>query len=118
MTSRRDRIHNTKQPNRPHFIKEWAEKRGFENQAELAKALKIDPGTVSRWYNRISSPIEDHQIALAELFFPGDDPEDRRESLFRNPDEDWFVQFFAGRHEDELARMKSTLEAAFPKKRA
>jgi transcriptional regulator with XRE-family HTH domain len=116
--ARRDRIHSSKQPNRPHFIKEWAEKRGFETQSELAAALKIDRGTVSRWYNGLSSPVEEHQLSLAALFFPGDDPDERRDALFRHPDEDWFAQFFAGRQEDEIARMKSTLEAAFPKKRA
>lgn len=103
-------IHKGKQPNRPHFIREWAEHRGFHKQAELAKALEADKSVVSRWYKG-TSPTEDWQNRLAALFHC--DPE----SLFRHPDDDWFTKFFRNRQRDELERMRKMLEAAFPPSR-
>jgi transcriptional regulator with XRE-family HTH domain len=103
-------IHKGKQPNRPHFIREWAEHRGFHKQADLAKALEADKSVVSRWYKG-TSPTEDWQNKLAALFHC------EPESLFRHPDDDWFTKFFRNRQRDELDRMRKMLEAAFPPSR-
>ena len=97
-----------KQPRRPHFIRQWAEQKGMR-QADLAERLNVDKGVVSRWYAG-STPGEPHQEKLAALF--GVSPE----AIFRDPDEDWFLEFFAGRDEDTIGRMKATLEAQFPKR--
>lgn len=102
------RIHKGKQPRRPHFIAEWAGRRGLK-AVDLARELNADKSVVSRWYNG-ASPSEEYQDRLAALF--GCDPE----SLFRHPDNDWLTRFFQGREQDEIARIKATLEAAFPKK--
>lgn len=103
-------IHKGKQPRRPHFIPEWAEKRGFASQVELAEALDADKSVVSRWYNG-TSPSRDWQEKLAELFHCEID------GIFRHPDDDWIARFFADRSTDEINRMKQMLEAAFPPKK-
>jgi hypothetical protein len=105
------RIHKGKQPRRPHFVKEWAEKRGYKRPVDLAIALEADKSLISRWYNG-STPGEDWQAALAEFFGYPDEPE----IIFRHPDEDWFARFFRGRAQDEVDRMKQMLQAAFPPK--
>jgi len=99
------------QPNRPHFIQAWAEHRGFMQQADLAAELGVDKSLVSRWYNG-TSPGKESQKKLAALFHCD------RESLFRHPDDDWMTRFLQGRSRDEIARIKQTLEAAFPLKKA
>lgn len=104
------RIHRTKQPNRPHFVVEWAEHRNFRTQAELRTALDADKSVVSRWYSG-STPSLEWQEKLAELFEMED-----RESLFRHPDDDWLTKFFKGRSQDERERAKKMLEVAFPPK--
>lgn len=103
-------IHKGKQPHRPHYVREWAELRGYRTQAELVAALDIDKSVVSRWYNGASPSLE-WQEKLAALF------ECEREALFRHPDDDWFSKFFQGRSRDELERMKIALEASFPRKK-
>jgi len=107
------RIHKGKQPNRPHFIEEWAKLRGFKKQADLAAELDTDKSVVSRWYNG-TSPAEDYQERLAALFHIP------RDHLFRHPDEvtndDWIARFFRRLEPDELDRAKQMLEAAFPVK--
>ncbi len=97
----------TRQPNRPHFVVEWAVLRGYENQTQLATALGADKSVVSRWYNG-TSPTKEYQEKLAELFHcePG--------AIFRHPDEDWIVRFFHNRERAEIDRMKQMLELAFP----
>ncbi|MGB3387467.1 MAG: helix-turn-helix transcriptional regulator [Pseudaminobacter sp.] len=102
------RIHKGKQPRRPHFIQEWAEKRGLSN-TDLAREIGADKSVISRWYSGTSPSVE-YQEKLAALF--GCD----RESLFRHPDDDWLVRFFRDRSIEELQRMKQMLEAAFPRK--
>ena len=102
------RIHADKQPNRPHYIPEWAEHRGFVTQAELAEELNVDKSVVSRWYSG-GSPGKRHQVALAELF------QCERESLFRHPDDDWLTRFFRDKTREEVQRAKTLLEAAFPR---
>ena len=103
------RIHRQRQPRRPHFIPEWAERRQM-SQADLAKEIDADKSVISRWFNG-STPGLEYQRKLAALFFG--DPE-QADSLFRHPDDDWLTRFFRGRSKDEIERIKQTLEAAFP----
>lgn len=103
------RIHKGKQPNRPHFIEDWAVYRRFHTQIELANALEADKSVVSRWYGG-STPSLDWQLKLAALF------EIDREALFRHPDDDWIAKFFQGRSAEERERAKQMLEVAFPRK--
>jgi hypothetical protein len=100
-------IHKGKQPNRPHFIPEWAERRGYKNQADLADALDADKSVVSRWYSG-TSPSKEWQKKLSSLF------DCERDGIFRHPDDDWIAKFFRDRSDDEIKRMKQMLEAAFP----
>lgn len=100
------RIHHRSTPNRPHFIPEWAEKRGFK-QSDIVKAIGADKGVVSRWFNG-TTPTEVWQGHLAELF------QCEIESLFRHPDEDWIARFMRDRTAEERERIRATLEAAFP----
>jgi hypothetical protein len=104
-------IYRGRQPNRPHFIQEWAERRGFKDQAALAKASGADKSVVSRWYSG-ASPSREWQLKLVELFAL-DEPTD----IFRHPDDDWLAKFFHDRKPDEIDRIKQTLETAFPQKR-
>ena len=103
------KIHKGKQPRRPHFIPDWAERRGYDTQNELAEALGADKSVVSRWYNG-TSPSTEWQEKLAALF------DCEPEGLFRHPDDDWLSRFFRDRSIDELNRMKQMLEAAFPRR--
>jgi len=105
-----EKIHKTKQPKRPHFIREWAEKFGYMTQAELVRASGIDKSVVNRWYSSGGSPGEDHQMKLAGLF--SCDPE----ALFRHPDDDWLSRFFKNKSDDERARAVEILKNAFPQK--
>lgn len=103
-------IYQGKQGNRPHHIAAWAEARGL-TQADLSRELGADKSLVSRWYKG-STPGLPWQEKLAALF------QTDRESLFRHPDEDWMSKFFKDRAREEVERMKSILETAFPRKRA
>lgn len=103
------RIHRGKQPRRPHFIPEWAEKCGFEDQADLVEEIGADKSVVSRWYAG-ASPGEEWQLKLAAAFGHEGEPE----IIFRHPDDDWLTRFFRGRSKDEIERAKTMLEAAFP----
>jgi hypothetical protein len=96
-----------KQPNRPHFIPEWAERGGFGSQQALANALEADKSLVSRWYNG-SSPTKPYQKKLGKLF--GCAPE----AIFEHPDKWWLTHFLSGKTPDEVGRVKQMLEAAFP----
>ncbi len=102
------RIHRGKQPRRPHFIPEWAERRQL-TQTELAGLLGADKSVVSRWYGG-ATPSEEWQVKLADLFGC------ERDGLFRHPDDDWMSRFLRGRSADEMERVKIVLEATFPKK--
>jgi transcriptional regulator with XRE-family HTH domain len=102
-------IHRSKQPRRPHYIREWAERRGFHKQSELCTALDVDKSLVSRWYSG-ATPGVDYQNKLAGLF--SIEPE----SLFRHPDDDWIARFFKKRSAEEIERAKRLLETAFPDK--
>lgn len=93
---------------RIHFIEEWAERRGLK-QADICRALDVDKSTVSRWFDGVLPQVK-HLEPLAELF------EVEPNALFRHPDDDWLARFFKERDEEERARIKATLEAAFPRK--
>ena len=99
-------IHKGKQPRRPHFIKEWAERRGLR-QVDLATELDADPSVISRWYSG-GSPSKEWQERLAALFHI------ERDSLFRHPDDDWIARFLRGRDQAEVDRIKAMMLAAFP----
>lgn len=101
-------VHKSKQPRRPHYIKEWAEARNL-SQSDLSRELGADKSVVSRWFNG-TTPGTDWQERLAALF--ACDPE----SLFRHPDDDWISRFFKNRSREEVEKMKQMLEIAFPKK--
>lgn len=101
-------IHQSKQPRRPHHIADWAEHRGMK-QTDIASEIGADKSVVSRWFNG-STPGLEWQEKLSALF--GCEPE----SLFRHPDEDWLKRFFEGRSMEEIERMKTMLEAAFPRR--
>jgi len=98
-----------RQPRRPHFIAEWAERRGFETQASLAKQLDADKSVVSRWYDG-ASPTTEYQEKLAALFGHPGEPE----IIFRHPDSDWMARFLQDKTEDDMTRIKRILESAFP----
>jgi len=99
-----------RQPRRPHFIVEWAEKRGLK-QVDVAREIGADKSVVSRWFNG-ASPGAEWQDKLAALFQC--DPD----AIFRHPDDDWFAKFFKGREPTEIERIKATLETAFPRRKA
>jgi transcriptional regulator with XRE-family HTH domain len=103
------KIHASKQPMRPHFIKERVERRGL-TQAEFAEEIGADKSQVSRWFKG-QSPGRDWQEKLAAYFAC------EIEDLFRHPDEDWMSRFLRGRGADEIERIKQTIEVAFPRKR-
>lgn len=102
-----DRIHGLKQGRRPHYIKEWCERRNL-SQADLSRELSADPGLVSRWFSG-SSPSAVYQEKLAALF------DCEPDAIFRHPDDDWMAKFLRGRSQKEIERIKSTLEIAFPR---
>lgn len=109
--NRMSTIHRGKQPRRPHFIPEWAERRGYEDQADLVKALGADKSVVSRWYSG-ATPGEEWQKKLTALFHC-----EEPDGIFRHPDDDWLAKFFRDRSDDEVTRAKQLLETAFPPKR-
>lgn len=101
-------IHKSKQPRRPHYVKEWAEKRQMR-PVDLATELNVDKSLVTRWYQG-STPSEDSLAKLGALF--GVEPE----AIFRDPDEDWLARLLRGRDREEIQRIISTIETAFPRK--
>lgn len=106
------RIHADKPSRRLHFLIEWAELRSL-TQADISRELDVDKSSVSRWFAG-SVPTEKHLFPLAGLLGFEDEPA----ALFRHPDDDWLARFFRGRDQEERARIRQTLEAAFPRKLA
>lgn len=102
------RIHILKQPRRPHFIKEWAERRQL-SQADLARELGADKSLVSRWFSG-STPGVEWQERLAALFHCEPD------ALFRHPNDDWIRRFFEGRSDEEIEHIRKSMEVTFPKR--
>lgn len=104
------KIYASRQPRRPHHIEDWAELRHL-TQADIVREIGADKSVVSRWFGG-STPSAEWQEKLAALFHT------TSEGLFRHPDDDWLSRFFQGREREEIERIKATLEAAFPRKRA
>lgn len=102
------RIHTDKASRRIHFIVEWAELR-HHKQADLVKLTGADKGTVSRWFSG-NVPRDEYLVKLSALF--GVEISD----LFRHPDDDWMARFFRDRSEEEIERIRATLETAFPRR--
>ena len=102
------KIHPSKQPRRPHFIRQWADKRNL-SQADLAREIGADKSLVSRWYDG-ASPGSDWQEKLAAYF------DCEPDGLFRDPDEDWMARFLKNKSPDDRERAKAILIAAFPDK--
>lgn len=104
--SRADQIHRGKTPIRRHYLPERAEARGL-SQADIARELGVEKSTVSRWF--AGTIPDDKNLDRLEALLqsePGD--------LFRDPHDDWMTRFLRGRAQDELDRIRATLEAAFP----
>ena len=99
-----------KQGRRPHYVREWAERRGVR-QGDIVREIGADKSLVSRWFRDTlpATPSAPWQKKLAQYF--GVTPE----ALFRHPDEDWVANFLAGRKPEEIDRIKATMETAFPK---
>ncbi len=102
------KIHASKQPMRPHFIKERVERRGL-SQAEFAEEIGADKSQVSRWFKG-QSPGKEWQERLAAYF------DCEEEELFRHPDDDWMARLLRGRGADEIERIRQMIEIAFPRK--
>lgn len=102
-----ERIHKDKDAIRIHYIAEWAKHRGVI-QADVVRALDVDKGLVSKWFNG-AVPEPKNLLRLAEMFGL-----DEAGSLFRHPDDDWIARFLRGRKRDEIDRAKQMLELAFP----
>lgn len=97
-----------KQPNRPHFIPQWAAAKNV-TQADIARAIGADKSVVSRWFDG-SAPMRPYQVRLAQFF------DCTIDALFRDPDEVWIGAMLADRSPEERARIRATIEAAFPRK--
>lgn len=100
------RIHRGKQPVRFHYIPEWARHRHV-SQADIARALRVDKSTVSRWFDG-AVPVNAHLIALAG-FLAAEEPA----ALFLHPDDDWITRFFKRRSEADRKRARAALELIF-----
>ena len=91
---------------RLHYINEWAERRNL-TQANIAEALDVDKGTVSKWFDG-ALPSETNLPRLAALFSI------ELDELFRLPSDTWLHRFIERRSQDEQNRIRAMLEAAFP----
>ena len=93
---------------RIHFIKEWIAHRHLK-QADVVKSLGVNKGTVSKWCSG-ELPSEDSLLALSDLLHV--EPHE----LFKDPTEDWIARLLRGRPKDEVDRIVSVIETAFPLK--
>jgi hypothetical protein len=105
-------IYAKRQPKRPHYLRDWIERRGFRTDTEFAEAIGADKSVVSRWLDEDdpTTPGKDWQVKLGTFFGDEDDPAD----IFRHPDDDWFAKFFRTRSEDQIRRAREMLEIGFP----
>lgn len=73
---------------------------------------RVDKSQVYRWQKgQMPQPAMQRRVAEALGL---DDPAD----LLRSPLDDWFARFLRGRSQDELQRIKTILEASFPRRSA
>lgn len=112
-------IHGNKTPVRHHFIKEWMEHKGMSvtdlltalNDDERSMDLpRVDKSQVYRWFKG-QLPQAPMQQRIAQSLGLNE-PQD----LLRQPEDDWFVQFYMQRSAEERDRLRKMLEAAFPSK--
>lgn len=103
-------IHGSKQGRRPHYLVEWARRRGLE-QVDIVREIGADKSLVSRWFAG-ATPSRQYHVPLALMLSGDDDPD----TIFRHPDDDWLRRFLRGRTQDEIARIKETLEFHFARK--
>lgn len=100
------------------YIREWAKVRGLL-QVDVSRELDVSKGLVSNWFSNRVVPEPANQQRLAQLFGLPD-----VSLLYQHPRDAWLGQFnerrqremrelFAGRSDDEIDRMLSTLRAAF-----
>jgi hypothetical protein len=101
-----------RQPKRPHYLRQWVERRGFETDAEFATAIGADKSVVSRWLDEedATTPGVEWQAKLGVFFGSKEHPAD----IFRHPDEDWLFHWFRDKSPDQIDRAKKLLDAAFP----
>jgi hypothetical protein len=120
-------IHKGKTPHRRHFIKEWMELREMEPKDLIRKLNDVDPSLppidksqVYRWIDgQLPQPRFMTRIAWALSIFTIDDdgverPEPDPSGIMRDPNLDWFARQVKDRSEDELRRLRSIVENAFP----
>lgn len=107
-----DAIYSKRQPRRPHYLREWVERREFETDAAFADAIGADKSVVSRWLDEgnPSTPGPDWQRKLGVFFGDEEDPAD----IFRHPDDDWIAKFFRDRRPEEIEHIKKSMETTFP----
>lgn len=107
-----DQIYGKRQPKRPHYLRDWIERRGFHTDAEFAAAIEADKSVVSRWLDEDdpTTPGKEWQQKLGIFFGGEDEPAD----IFRHPDDDWFAKFFRTRSEEQIRRAREMLEIGFP----
>lgn len=112
-------IHQNKQPIRRHYLAEWLEEKDM-SPTELLELLNdpdrssefpfIDKSQVYRWLKgQLPQPTMQLRIAAA-LGFEGEP-----EKLLQPPEFGWMKDFFEGRTREEVARIRNTLAAAFPR---
>jgi transcriptional regulator with XRE-family HTH domain len=101
------RIHKGKTAHRIHFISEWLEHRGA-SQIDLAEAVDVSAGTVSKWCNRSVMPTNENLAAIATFLHI--EPND----LFHDPADDWLARMFKNRSAEEKDKMRTVLETVFP----
>lgn len=105
-------IYAKRQPKRPHYLRDWIERREFRTDAEFADAIGADKSVVSRWLDEDdpTTPGKEWQVKLGVFFGDEDNPAD----IFRHPDDDWFAKFFRTRSEEQIRRAREMLEIGFP----
>lgn len=103
-------IYGRRQPKRPHYLREWVERRNFKTDAAFAKEIGADKGVVSRWLDEDNptTPGKDWQEKLGVFFGDEADPVD----IFRHPDDDWFARLIRTNSDEKIAQAKRLLEAA------
>lgn len=111
------RIHRGKSSFRRHYLAEWLSARDMSpmdlhrllNEPESAETF-IDKKQVYRWVDEGKLPHAPTMARIADAL-KLDSPED----LHRHPNEDWIAKFLRDRSEEELDRIRRSLEVTFPK---
>jgi transcriptional regulator with XRE-family HTH domain len=105
MMSNVTKIYAGKNPQRIHFIVEWAEKRHLA-QADIVRELGVDKSLVSRWFSG-TNPGKEWRPKLEALFGTDDG------GLYRHPDDDWLAKFFRDKSEEDKRKAVELLEMFF-----